>query len=176
MKKGMIFVLGSLVCTPALFADCEIETAAESARIIRYTVTIHREETYNAEQWNNLTQDVVRAVKRNMDDSRDMKEGMQAIFKGIKGVYRSAQDDELGIHGSITIAFGDGECPKDRCGEVCNCKDKYRGVCPCGLDNQRSCKELEKDDGGCCCKSIDCSKEKCDAACRADCAGQEKGE
>ncbi len=176
MKKGMILVLGGIICAPALLADCAIETAAESARIIRYTVTIHRDETYNAEQWNNLTQDAVRAVKRNSNASMEMEDGMDAILNGIKGVYRSAQDDELGIHGSISVAFGDGECPTGRCGELCNCKDKYRGVCPCALDNQRSCKELEKDDGGCCCKSIDCSKGKCDAACRAACAGEEKGE
>ncbi len=175
MKKGIIFVLGGIICAPALFADCEIENAAGSARIIRYTVTIHREDTYDAARWDSLTQDAVRAVKRNSDGSMDMEGGMDAIFNGIKGVYRSAQDDELGIHGSITVAFGDGECPQDRCGEVCNCKKQYRGVCPCGLDNQRSCAELEQE-VGCCCKSVDCSKGKCDAACRAACAREKKGE
>lgn len=167
MKKGLLFALMSLVFSPCVQADNNMEELeGASSRMIEYTVTIYCDEKCNKKEWDKMQADAVRAIKRgNGSESGDV---VDAIIESLGRM----NTKEQGVHGMVGIAMSDGNCPTGRCNVECACKEDYRGLCPCGLaTNRGGCKNMKNEENSSgCCKMSDCSKEACDEGCQRSCA------
>lgn len=123
MKK---LVLGLLAFnTVATFCDVSIQKELESAKVVRYSITIYRDDQTNKDAWAQVIAQTADIIQ--MGESQGSDAEFIARVIGSIGAIPTRNLDN-GIHGEIKIGIGDGVCA---CNAPCDCAAQYKGLCPC---------------------------------------------
>lgn len=132
----MMFSLCSFVSCAFANEIQDIEQAKKEAHVITYKVTIYhdQEDKYDKEQWQKTVEDVAQVIKKGQKGSAD--EMIAAFVRSLKVL--TVENDTTGIHGEMKISMSDGVKDTKKCGEACPCITKYKGVCPCTVENNCS--------------------------------------
>ncbi len=116
-----------------------VEEIKKETRMVRYTITVYTDEGQDSEQWRKIVDDAADTIEE--VSSGKYKSGDEIVSVVFDAVQRAnTKSNNPGVHSSIVISLGDGNCKEDQCNPDCACKDEYRGLCPCSLDSKSSCK------------------------------------
>ena len=177
MKK--VFSL-ALLLSCALYAETKVEKEVtrsveeikRDAQILRYTITLFKDsENFDVERWKQIIDDAVASIETVSSDELKTRDAyIETMLRSLNTVYKNGLNSQ-GIHGTISISLNDGKCPQGCCNEPCECKEEYRGLCPCSLDTSKSCKkstscECATKSEGCKCPADACCKKENKGCCK----------
>lgn len=123
MKK---LILGFLILNISpLAAQMIAQKELESAKVIRYSITIYRDDQTDNDAWEKVVAQTADIIKMGEAPGNDI-EFVQRVLGSIGAI--PTRNLSNGIHGEITIGIGDGICA---CSAPCDSVAQYNGVCPC---------------------------------------------
>lgn len=124
MKK---LVLGLLAFNSiATFCDdVSIEKELESAKVVRYSITIYRDDQTDKDAWAKVIAQTADIIKMGDAQGNDA-EFVAKVMSSIGAI--PTRNLNSGIHGEIKVGIGDGVCA---CNAPCDCAAQYKGLCPC---------------------------------------------
>jgi hypothetical protein len=106
---------------------CEVvaQKELESAKVIRYSITIYRDDQTDKDAWAKVVDQTSDIIKMGEAPGNDI-EFVQRVLGSIGAI--PTRNLTNGIHGEIKIGIGDGVCV---CNAPCDCAAQYNGLCPC---------------------------------------------
>jgi hypothetical protein len=124
----------------AVFLEEDIDETANKTGMIRYTITIFKDQDrYSMGDWDDATRGAVRKF-RNMSSQHG--DWIDEVVDDIRTSLNKAFDPNAprsGIHAEVKVQMSSGERPSDcRCGDKCACAAHYAGNCPCSLETVKA--------------------------------------
>lgn len=119
------------------FIHENINQVADNTRIVRVTIMIYKDhQEHNKQDWKTLIQRTARSCSRvrsyelQDQDSINLQAEIEAIVKEVAN-----PSNNNGIITEFAIETSDGTPTRGCCGDNCMCIERYRGNCPCSLNN-----------------------------------------
>lgn len=116
-----------------------IDTIAKDIGIIRFTITLYKDrDNHDALEWQKIITKAAQSMYRLQNENSYRND----ILKELNEIVDAVQNSEFdpGISGELTVEASDGQPMKNCCGVNCTCAERYRGNCPCSLnENTQRC-------------------------------------
>ena len=133
MKKMILSLLA--FHSFSVLSEMVTQKELESAKVVRYSITIYRDDQTNNDAWKKVIDQTSDIIKLGSVEGND-QEFIDHITKSLSAIPTRLLDN--GIHGEIKVGIGDGVCA---CNAPCDCAKQYKGLCPCSALRTSDCKK-----------------------------------